>query len=218
MIVTLLVDNKGSWFIPHAQRLREELLARGHDAVLVHDAEAVRKGDLAFFLSCERLIKKPIRDRNAHSLVVHSSALPEGKGWSPMTWAILEGENELTNTLFEAVDAVDAGDIYMQNTIQFDGHELLDELHDKQGKGICQLILSFIDAYPDVTAYPQEGEETFFDRRNPLDSELDTSKTIAEQFDLLRVVDNKKYPAFFRHRGHTYRLTIEKDMNHDDHG
>jgi methionyl-tRNA formyltransferase len=35
-------------------------------------------------------------------------------------------------------------------------------------------------------------------------------KTIAEQFDLLRVVDNLRYPAFFDHRGKRYRLTIKK--------
>ena len=52
------------------------------------------------------MIKDDIIDLSKHSLVVHSSNLPQGKGWSPMTWQIIEGKNKITNTLFEAVSAV----------------------------------------------------------------------------------------------------------------
>ena len=51
-------------------------------------------------------------------------------------------------------------------------------------------------------------------RRTPADSRLDPDKSIAEQFELLRVVDNQRYPAFFDHRGRRYRITIEK-VDHD---
>ncbi|OGH82513.1 MAG: hypothetical protein A3F93_00535 [Candidatus Magasanikbacteria bacterium RIFCSPLOWO2_12_FULL_34_7] len=143
--------------------------------------------------------------------MVHSSDLPNGKGWSPMTWSILEGKSEITNTLFEAVDAVDAGNIYMQNQIKFEGHELLSELHQKQGEKINELILDFVDKYPSVDGKPQSGEESFYKKRSDEDSELDTEKTLAEQFNLLRVVDNEKYPAFFEYKGKKYILKIYKE-------
>ncbi len=205
------MDNPKSWFYKHAQKLQKDLQDLGNEVLLVHTVDEVTTGDLAFFLSCEKLIKKDVRDRNKLSLVVHSSNLPAGKGWSPLTWTILEGKNEVVNTLFEAEDAVDAGQIFMQNKMQFKGHELLEELHQVQGEKINELIVQFVQAYPDVEGQEQSGEESFYKKRSAKDSELDPNKTIAEQFNLLRVVDNEKYPAFFELNGKKYILKIEKE-------
>ena len=37
-----------------------------------------------------------------------------------------------------------------------------------------------------------------------------STKSIVEQFDLLRVVDKKRYPCFIEHRGHRYKINMEK--------
>ena len=76
------------------------------------------------------------RARFRHNLVVHASDLPRGRGWSPMTWRILEGADRLTVTLFEAIDELDAGDIYAQAELVFEGHELIDELHDRHERAL----------------------------------------------------------------------------------
>jgi len=56
----------------------------------------------------------------------------------------------------------------------------------------------------------QRGKGSFYKRRGARDSRLDISKTIAEQFDLLRVVDNDIYPAFFKYKGQKYFLKVTK--------
>src|SRR5690606_34835736 len=142
------------------------------------------------FLSCERLVPPPVLRRHRHNLVCHPSPLPLGRGWSPLAWQILEGRNEIPVTLFEAVDGVDAGPIYDQEWMRFGGHELNDEIKRAQADATVRLCLRFIDAYPNVVATPQSGEATYYKRRSGADSELDPHRTIAEQFDLLRVVDN----------------------------
>jgi methionyl-tRNA formyltransferase len=73
---------------------------------------------------------------------------------------------------------------------------------------MCQ---DFVDNYPQVvqSATQQTGESTYYSRRIPSDSRLDPEKTITEQFNLLRVVDNERYPAFFELYGRRYLLTIE---------
>jgi methionyl-tRNA formyltransferase len=38
---------------------------------------------------------------------------------------------------------------------------------------------------------------------------LDPQKSLAEQFNILRVVDNDRYPAFFEWNGRRYNLKIE---------
>ena len=55
----------------------------------------------------------------------------------------------------------------------------------------------YLNNYKKITPFPQKGEETFYKKRGKSDSELDNNKTIKDNFNLLRVVDNEKYPAFF---------------------
>jgi methionyl-tRNA formyltransferase len=59
-------------------------------------------------------------------------------------------------------------------------------------------------------AREQSGDESFYRRRKPEGSRMDPNRTLAEQFELLRVVDNERYPAFFEWRGSMYDLRIRK--------
>lgn len=211
--ISLLIDNPRSWFVPYGKELERQLNERGHEVFSVENPQDLPRGDIAFFLSCEKIIKQNLRDRNKHNIVIHASALPKGKGWSPTTWKILEGENEIPLTLFEAVDKVDAGEIYATDTLILEGHELIDEVRQKEGETIIRLALTFVDQYPNIVGKPQEGSESFYSRRTPKESELDPNKSLIELFNALRVVDNERYPAFFTHRGHTYILKIFKKEN-----
>ncbi len=208
--ISILIDNPESWFVPYGQKLAEQLRERGHEVVSVGSSEDIPHGDIAFFLSCEQLIRKDLRERNARNIVIHASALPQGKGWSPTTWQILEGNNEIPLTLFEAADAVDAGDIYATDSVTLEGHELIDEVRQKEGDVIIAQALRFADAYPAVAGTAQKGKESFYPKRTPKDSELDPRKSLKELFNQLRVADNERYPAFFTHKGHTYILKIYK--------
>ena len=78
-------------------------------------------------LSCGRLLSAEQLALHRHNLVVHESALPQGQGWSPMTWQILEGASSIPITLFEAIADLDAGPLYLQQHIDLHGHELVEE-------------------------------------------------------------------------------------------
>jgi len=209
MTISILVDNINSWALPFAKELFEEIKDK-HSVFLIHDQKELQGGEVAIFLSCEKLVKKEMLERNKYNLVVHASPLPQGKGFSPLSWQILEGKNDIVITLFDAVEAVDAGLIYDRATINFSGHELIEEMRTALGKKINDLILNFLSIYPNIKGSQSAGQETFYRRRTKDDSELDSGKTISEQFNLFRIVDNERYPAFFRHRGHKYILKIYK--------
>jgi|SRR3990167_3153960 len=208
--ITLLIDNPTSWIAPYAKKIKKMLQQRGHQVTYCNSANKIPLGDCAFFLSCEKIVPKSILSRNEHNLVIHESSLPKGKGWSPLTWQILAGKNVVPITLFEAVDKVDSGPIYSKKLMRFRGDELLDELHKVQGEKTVELVLEFVKKYPKVTPKNQFGQESFYRKRNSKDSELNINKTISEQFNLLRVVDNKKYPAFLKYLGKTYLIKISK--------
>ena len=184
--------------------------AQGHSVEWRHDPAQAGAGDFCFCLSLGQLVPAQVRERFRHTLVVHESDLPQGKGWSPLTWQILEGRNRIPVTLIEAAKRVDSGPIYAQRWLEFQGHELIDELRTGQAAATHDLCRWFVDEYPHSAeqARPQQGEESLYPRRRPADSRLDPRKSLAEQFDLLRVVDNGRYPAFFEWRRQHYTLSI----------
>jgi len=124
----------------------------------------------------------------------------------------IEGKQKIPVTLFEAEDAVDSGPIYLQNCMVLEGHELVDELRSKQADATLDLCREFVQRYPEIIheAVAQSGEESFYPRRRAEESRLDPQKTIVEQFNLLRVVDNERYTAFFDWQGKRYLIKIEK--------
>ena len=211
MKIFILVDNLNSWALPHAKRLVKKLKSN-HEVYLVHDQNKIKNGDIAIFLSCEKIVNPNILKKNDHNLVPHASFLPKGKGWSPLTWQILEGKNNIPITLFEAGEKVDDGVIYDQKIINFEGHELLGEMQEVLGKKINKMIINFLVKYPDIKGIKQKGKESFYKRRYPKDSQLDINKNIIKQFNLFRIVNNEKYPAFFEYLGYTYTLKIEKKL------
>lgn len=207
--VTVVVDTPG-WFDPFARDLTERAAAGGDRAVFVRNAAEAQEGGVAFFLSCLKIVPADILARNRHNIVVHASALPHGRGFSPVVWQVLEGRNSIPISMIFAAEEVDAGEIVMQERLELQGHELNDEIRSRLGERIVSMCLAYLALPQPPRGRPQAGEPSWYPRRRPQDSRLDPNKTIAEQFDLLRVVDNDRYPAFFDHRGHRYALRIER--------
>ncbi|MCK9412237.1 MAG: hypothetical protein M0Q53_08045 [Prolixibacteraceae bacterium] len=208
LTIQILVDTPNSWIIPYAKQLITKLVNMGYNASLKLSHDEVVTGDILCLLSCEKIFRK--LNMNTHNLVVHESNLPKGKGWSPLTWQILEGKNIIPITLFEASDTIDSGMIYIQKTIELDGTELLDEIKHKQGQLTIDLIIEFIEKHPNNLGKKQEGESTFYKKRGSAESELNINKTIVENFNLLRVCDNERYPAYFIYKNCKYILKVEK--------
>lgn len=74
-----------------------------------------------------------------------------------------------------------------------------------------ELMSQFVFANGEITPHDQTGNSgVYLRKRSPLDNQIDPTKSIEEQFDLLRVSDNDRFPAFFELRGKKYTLKLEK--------
>ncbi len=208
--ITLLVDHPKSWLISYAKTLQEKLRNIGHHVRVVSDLRNMKKGDISFFLGFLKIVPKEYLQLHNYNLVIHESALPKGRGWSPLTWQILEGKKQIPITLFEASEDLDSGSIYLQEMMEFNGYELIEELRAIQGQKTIDLAMGFIKSYPNVSKHSQRGRSSYYKHRTPKDSELNINKTLKTLFNQLRVVDNERYPAFFCYNGHTYVITIKK--------
>lgn len=197
------------WLEHWSERQREQ----GHQVSLVQKTrELPEAGDLLFLVSCGEIVREDVRSRFTRTLLLHASDLPEGRGWSPHIWEILDGADELTVTLLEAAEPVDTGDIWAKRRISLNGTELYDEINEKLFAGELELLDVAVQQFHEMEPQPQplSGYGRQYRLRNPADSELDPERSIAEQFDLLRVCDPDRFPAYFRYRGQMYRVQIEK--------
>lgn len=210
-----VVSSPGSWMNQYIPAFLDQARRLGCSLRWIHNHQNLHPGDVCFLLSYGRLIAEKWIALHRHNLVVHASALPHGKGWSPMSWQILEGVDTIPLTLFEAVADLDAGMIHAHGEIRLRGNELAVEWQQLQADATIRLCIQWLKDYPDNVdkAMPQQGEESFYGRRRPEDSRLDPTLSLQEQFPLLRVVDNEAYPAFFDLKGRRYFLHIKPSVS-----
>lgn len=211
MKVTILSD-ADTWKNHFIKDLAATLKKRGHTVRWVHEAKKIPTGDVAFFLGCTKIVPPAYLKRNTINLVVHESALPKGRGWSPLSWQVLEGKNRIPLTLFEAVERVDAGRVFIRDFITLKGHELLAEIQYLSANKINDMCLRFMAGYPGILrkGKTQNGKPTYYPRRTADDSRLDARKSLASQFNLFRIANNRNYPVYFDWKGYRFILEIRK--------
>ena len=213
-----LCSDQGSWINDFIPAWALQWRGAGHALAWAHDAALLPESHVCFYLSYGRIVGTALRARHDNNLVVHESDLPAGRGWSPLTWQVLQGAQNIVVTLFEAADTVDAGVIYGQTAIQLRGDELVDDLRLRQAAATFELCAEFVAGYPGVLqqAREQHGTPSYFPRRTPVDSRIDLELPLRDEFNLLRVCDNTRYPAWFEYAGARYTLGIsrvEQDEN-----
>lgn len=187
-----------------------------HEVALHRKKIELSGGDILFLISCHEVISAQVRERYLATLVIHASDLPLGRGWSPHIWQIIEGKNSITVTLLEAEDAIDSGAIWAQENIELDGHEIFDEINARLFDAEVKLMDFAVSNFNSIKPRQQDGRlPTIYRKRTPEDSQIDPYKTIADQFELFRVADPERYPAFFEFRGYRYHIRIAKDKEHE---
>lgn len=211
MHITILTSSKNHPIYPILERWRDDR-SKEHKIELKFSCNEVTYGDFLFLISFGEIVSKDILMRFKNCLVVHASDLPKGRGWSPHIWTILNGESEIIVSLIEAEEKVDTGKIWKQSKIELGGHELFQEINDLLFKETLYLMDSAIKG--DILLKEQDSQPgSYYPKRAPKDSEISVTSTIESVFNLLRVSDPVRYPAFFRYKGHKYKIYIEKDKS-----
>ena len=168
------------------------------------------KNKIIFVISYTKILKKDFLKKNKEVLIIHPSNLPKDRGFSPVQNQILRKKNKIFVTIIRAVKKVDEGPICIQDTFNLKGHEIYDEIRDKQSTAIFKIVKKYLKKYPNIKFVNQKGKVTFNKRRSFNDNELNINKSIKSQFNLLRIVNNDFYPAHFKYKKNTYILKISK--------
>ena len=207
--VTFLLDKSNNWFHTYIKKTNF-----GYKNKYIYNIEEnhkkIKGQDLVFILGYGRLLSNWFLKKNKLNLVIHESKLPYDRGGAPIHYQVLKNKKKIHICLIEAAGKIDTGDIYLIDKFKLNGDELMPELRERQAHARLNLIKKFLKKYPKIDKKKQKGKGSYNRKRNSNDSEINIKKSIKSQFNLLRICDNERYPAFFKFKNQKYILKIFK--------
>ena len=144
------------------------------------------------------------------TLNVHDSLLPAYAGFSPIIWALINGEPEVGVTAHLMNEDLDAGDIVVQRAIPVGPTDTATDLFHRTVDLIAPVVTEALSriASGDVTAIPQDrGKASFFHKRSERDSLIDWTWPAADLERLIRAQSDPYPNAFTFHKGNRVRIT-----------
>ena len=184
------------------------LCDRPDDALLAAVREAAP--DLIVANNWRTLLPPEIFDLPRHgTLNVHDSLLPAYAGFSPLIWALINGEPEVGLTAHRMNAELDAGDVLLQRAVPVGPDDTVTDLFHRTVDLIGPLVresLELIDSGRARWTAQDRSRASFFHKRSEEDSRIDWSRP-AEEIQRLVRAQSDPYPnAFAYHRGERIRL------------
>jgi len=207
MRITMLL-HKNSWFKhSDAVNFMPVLLKYASAENIKFKDKIDDDGDILFALHYPSIIDERLFKHHNANIVIHAADLPKGRGRSPIHWEVEAGANKLILSMFEMRGGADDGPVYMKSQMSLDGTELLNEIRRKVIKAELDMVDEFLSRWPCLPE-EQTGEPSYYKKRTRENQRIDPNKTIADQFNKMRVADNDLYPLWFELNGVTYELRI----------
>lgn len=135
----------------------------------------------------------------------HETAVPYGRGGSPLQNLIVRGHKSTMLTALRMVDEVDAGPVYLKRSLSLEGRA--SEIYACVADLVYDMIKEIIASDPSPVA--QQGEVTLFSRRTPGESILPQSGSAEALYDFIRMLDAPTYPKAFIEWGQ-WRLEFDR--------
>lgn len=120
---------------------------------------------------------------------VHPSLLPKYRGAAPMQWALINGEKQSGVTIAYIIEAMDAGDILMQESAAIDDSDNLVTLEHKLSHLGANLLCKTISLLKEgkISARTQDEKEvTFAPKLRKEVGQIDWKKSARSIFNLIR--------------------------------
>lgn len=143
------------------------------------------------------------------TLNVHDSLLPAYAGFSPLIWALINGEKEVGVTAHMMDDELDAGPIVLQQAVEVGArdtatdlfHKTVDLIEPAVGEAVGRIASGRTGWRPQ-----DRTKASFFHKRADIDSRIDWNWP-AEDIDRLVRAQSDPYPnAYTFHKGQRLRI------------
>ncbi|MEO3973697.1 methionyl-tRNA formyltransferase [Streptomyces sp. CAU 1734] len=143
------------------------------------------------------------------TLNVHDSLLPAYAGFSPLIWALINGESEVGVTAHRMNGELDAGEILLQRAVPVGPEDTATDLFHRTVDLIGPIVTESLELIDSGTARwtPQDRSgASFFHKRSLEDSRIDWTWTAEELSRLVRAQSDPYPNAYAFHRGERLRI------------
>lgn len=167
--------------------------------------------DLIVPWNYQRIIENPSHFKNA--IVIHSSELPQGRGWAPLYNAIVNQQKDFVISCIRLSDPVDSGDIILKASFEMRPEYTATYLRELDIELSFLIISKLFEKWPDgnFQSIKQKGESTYNKKRFPSDNEIKLSDNFGDVFDILRAVESR-HPAFIKYNDVDYIIEARPRM------
>ena len=209
--VVFLFDKKNYWIKDFIKPL-DFANFKKYQFTFTSSISAIKPGCILFILGYTKKISKKIIDKTLISLVCHESDLPKGRGFAPIQWQIIkENKSVFPICLIKINEKLDSGNIILKRKFTIKKTDLYEKIRRKQALATKKIIKEFLNAFPKYNEVIQVGSASYYRRRTKKDSLINVNKSIAEQFNLLRICNNNEWPAFFSYKNKKYKILIYEE-------
>lgn len=197
-----------------SQVLTDHEVARARTRKEVDLLINVFKPELAIVVGYSYLLPNSVLNLPRGAVGLHHSLLPEGRGFAPVAWTILNREERAGTTLFKLTKEVDAGDIAGQEEVRVASDETNESLRLKLDSIGLRLITDFLNG--DFEWRKQSGVPSYYGKRVPEFSEINWGESAEEVYRLIRASPSDAR-AFFEVDGYKVYV-IDAVIEHRVHG
>jgi len=187
-----IIKTKKKWDIKNFNNIKKNIFI--FDEINLIQIKKINP-KIIFFIHWSKIIKESLFEKYL-CIQFHASNLPKGRGGSPIQNQILQNIKKTKLTAFKISKKLDSGPICLQEDLMLagDAEQILKKIEIKSIKMINKII-----KIKKLKFKKQVGKPSYFKRRKPLESRIDTSQilTIDKLYDFLRMLDAPGYPGAF---------------------
>lgn len=191
--------------VPHfSEESLEQLRAAFENRVIVGSAESLltqaATADVVISLGWRTLIPADRRLGSAQWINVHPALLPRYRGYHPVPYVIINGENRHGVTAHLMVDEVDAGDIILQEAFDvspFMTLRSLQHLARELMPDFLRRLLRILESGVQMSQpNPMSDDVVLAPRRTPSDAEVQPETSVADAYAQFRASDPERFPTY----------------------
>lgn len=169
--------------------------------------ESIKKyvPDLCIVMGWYYIIAEELLDEVKGGFIgIHNSLLPKHRGFAPVVWSIIAGDNETGFSVFSFDKGMDTGDIWYQGKVNISKSDYVADVLEKLDEGIYDFFKNnYLNILSGKMRPSKQIEEnvSYGARRTPENGKIDWSRSAEEIYDFIRA-QSKPYPgAYTTYRG-----------------
>ncbi len=173
-----------------------------------------------FIVTCaygQFLTKEILKCAKVKAINVHASLLPKHRGGAPIHRSILNGDEYTGVSIMEMIEAMDAGKVFLQQSVKIEYSDTLATLHDKLstlGSRLLPKAIDMIVENPDIGEDQDDSNATYSPNISKDERLLDFNDSSINIYNKVRAFN--PFPCTnIKYEGNTIKVFEVKELDNE---